>query len=262
MTVQQEKYHGKLAVVYNDEVDQVAHQQLADKLSVPLYQQADISQSTAESFFLGWREGCLKLIDQATFKKGGLCVDLNSKTRQIRTWPAAKKGPLAQAVGRKTKTVVDATTVWAGDSFLIYSMGYDVQCIERSPVMAALLKDGLARFNQQEILKQLNRRPLQLTEGNAIQLLATLQQQPDCIYIDPMFPPKRKESALAKKSMMVLRDLLGNDEDKEQLFLAAFAATGRRVVVKMPDYAKPLCRPPDESFKGKLLRYDVYLKTP
>jgi 16S rRNA (guanine1516-N2)-methyltransferase len=75
-----------------------------------------------------------------------------------------------------------------------------------------------------------------------------------------MFPPKRKKSALAKKSMMVLRDLLGDDQDKEQLFEAAFKAAGKRVVVKSPDYAEPLGGKPNESFQGKLLRYDVYLK--
>jgi len=81
----------------------------------------------------------------------------------------------------------------------------------------------------------------------------------DCIYLDPMFPPKRKKSALAKKSMMVLRELLGDDEDKDQLFAAAMQAAKKRVVVKSPDYADPLGGKPDASFQGKLLRYDVYL---
>jgi 16S rRNA (guanine1516-N2)-methyltransferase len=61
--------------------------------------------------------------------------------------------------------------------------------------------------------------------------------------------------------MMVLRDLLGEDEDKDLLFAAALQATNKRVVVKSPDYAEPLsgCKP-HESFHGKLLRYDVFLK--
>jgi len=37
-------------------------------------------------------------------------------------------------------------------------------------------------------------------------------------------------------------------------------AAGRRVVVKSPDYAEPLGGKPTESFQGKLLRYDVYMK--
>jgi len=53
---------------------------------------------------------------------------------------------------------------------------------------------------------------------------------------------------------------LGDDADKQQLFDAAFNAAGKRVVVKSPDYAEPLGGKPTESFQGKLLRYDVYLK--
>jgi 16S rRNA (guanine1516-N2)-methyltransferase len=75
-----------------------------------------------------------------------------------------------------------------------------------------------------------------------------------------MFPPKRKKSALTKKAMLVLRDILGNDEDRDDLFAAAWQATGRRVVVKSPDYAEPLGGKPQECYQGKLLRYDVYIK--
>jgi Protein of unknown function (DUF548). len=90
--------------------------------------------------------------------------------------------------------------------------------------------------------------------------LASLAEKPDCIYLDPMFPPKRKQSAATRKSMAILRDILGDDLDRQVLFEAAFAATGRRVVVKSPDYAEPLGGKPQESYQGKLLRYDVYLR--
>ena len=60
--------------------------------------------------------------------------------------------------------------------------------------------------------------------------------------------------------MRILHDLLGDDQDKEQLFAAALTAAGKRVVVKSPDYAEPLGGKPNESFQGKLLRYDVYFK--
>jgi hypothetical protein len=50
-------------------------------------------------------------------------------------------------------------------------------------------------------------------------------------------------------------------ESKENLFEAAFATTSKSVVVKSPDYAPPLGVKPSESFTGKLLRFDVYLKS-
>jgi len=253
-----QKYTGKLAVLYQGQGDSLPFQQLAERLEVPLYQA--VNDECPESFFLSWRDGCLKLLDKELLKKGGLVVDIEPRNGEQRSWPAPKDGALAHALGRKTRTVVDATTGWGQDSLHIFRMGYEVLCIERSPVMAELLGDGFKRLLELEWMQKLNLQPPLLLAGNAIELLATLDPPPDCIYLDPMFPPKRKKSALPKKSMMVLRDLLGDDQDKEQLFAAALMAAGKRVVVKSPDYAEPLGGKPNESFHGKLLRYDVYFK--
>lgn len=251
-------YAGKLSVLYEGNGDEAVFQQLADRLAVPLrYVDDSVKQ---ESFFLSWRDGCLKLIDKELLKKGGLTVEIEPRPGEQRSWPAPKDGALAQALGRRTKTVVDATTGWGQDSLHIFRMGYEVLSIERSPIMAELLTDGFTRLTQLDWMQRLQLRPPQLLTGNAINLLAGLNSQPDCIYLDPMFPPKRKKSALAKKSMTILRELLGDDHDKEQLFSAALQATGKRVVVKSPDDAEPLGGKPNESYHGKLLRYDVYFK--
>jgi len=251
------EYSGKLAILCDEQCDHEDSQALADRLAVPLYFSAD--KKTPEDFFLTWRDGCLKLLDKELLKKGGLKVDIEPRNGEQRSWPAAKDGALAQAIGRKTKTVVDATTGWAQDSLHIFRMGYSLQCIERSPIMLELLKDAYQRLEQLSWVKQLELSAPQLIAGNAVGILEQLPEPPECVYIDPMFPPKRKKSALPKKSMLILRDLLGDDQDKEQLFLAAMQAASRKVVVKSPDYAAPLGGVPSESFKGKLLRYDVYL---
>jgi 16S rRNA (guanine1516-N2)-methyltransferase len=255
-----QKYSGKLAVLYEGQGDIQAFLQLAERLAVPIRNSSEAGFDNLEIFFLSWREGRLKLLDKELLKKGGLVVDLEPRHGEQRSWPAPKQGPLAQALGRKTRTVVDATTGWGQDSLHIFRMGYELLCMERSPVMAELLIDGFKRLVDQDWMLKLNLQPPLLLAGDAIALLETLETGPDCIYLDPMFPPKRKKSALAKKSMMILRDLLGDDQDKEQLFAAALKAAGKRVVVKSPDYAEPLGGKPDESFQGKLLRYDVYFK--
>ncbi len=253
-----DKYSGKLAVLCQSLSDKERSQELADRLDVPLY--GFVGKECPESFFLSWRDGCLKLLDKELLKKGGLVVDIEPRNGEQRSWPAPKQDALAQALGRKTKTVVDATTGWGQDSLHIFRMGYDLLCIERSPVMAELLCDGFNRLLAEDWIQTLKLQPPQLLRGNAIELLQTLNTLPDCIYLDPMFPPKRKKSALAKKSMVVLRDLLGDDQDREQLFEVALKVSGKRVVVKSPDYAEPLGGKPSESYQGKLLRYDVYLK--
>jgi 16S rRNA (guanine1516-N2)-methyltransferase len=81
---------------------------------------------------------------------------------------------------------------------------------------------------------------------------------PDAIYIDPMFPPKRKASALAKKEIRMVRRIVGDDEDASEL-LAVARRHAPRVVVKRPTAAPPLADKPAMSIAGKLVRYDVYL---
>ena len=260
INISEQKYSGKLAVLYEGQGDILLFQQLAERLAVPLRNSSEEGFDKQELFFFSWREGCLKLLDKEQFKKGGLAVDIEPRNGEQRSWPAPKQGALAQALGRKTRTIVDATTGWGQDSLHIFRMGYELLCMERSPVMAELLIDGFNRLAEQDWMQKLSLQPPRLLIGNAIELLATLDTQPDCIYLDPMFPPKRKKSALARKSMRVLHDLLGDDQDKDQLFAAAFSACEKRVVVKSPDYAEPLGGKPNESFQGKLLRYDVYFK--
>jgi 16S rRNA (guanine1516-N2)-methyltransferase len=252
----EQQYTGKLAVFYDGQGHILPYQQLAERLQVPVYHK--LNDDTLEDFFLSWRDGCLSLIDRRNIKSG-MSVDIGHRQGEQRSWPIAKSGALAQALGRKTRTVVDATAGWGQDSLAMFRMGYDVLPIERSPVMAELLADGLGRLAKLDWMQQLGLTPPHLLTGNAIEILERLPEQPDCIYLDPMFPPRRKKSALAKKAMMVLRDLVGDDVDKEQLFATALKAASKRVVVKSPNYAEPLGGKPSESFHGKLLRYDVYL---
>ncbi|GDX85094.1 ribosomal RNA small subunit methyltransferase J [Methylococcaceae bacterium] len=250
-------YQTKLAVLFEGSGDASKFEELSERLNVPLRQS---TEQNSEAFFLTWRDGCLKLLDKELLKKGGLSVDIEPRNGEQRSYPAPKEGAFSQAIGRKTKTVIDATTGWAQDSLCLFRMGYEVRCIERSLIIMALLNDAFERLALESWVQKLELSPPILMHGNAIELLKNLEMPPDCIYLDPMFPHKRKKSALSKKSMTILQELVGEDSDKTELFEVAFTATAKRVVVKSPDYAEPLGGKPSESFSGKLLRYDVYLK--
>lgn len=248
------------AVLYEGKGDCGRYKQLAAHLAIPFLSidpEANLSQF---QYLLTWRNDCLTLLDAGNIKAPGLTVDIGHRQGEQKSWPMAKTGALAQALGRKTKTIFDVTAGWGQDSLAMFRMGYDVTSFERSPVMAGMLEDGFRRLAQLEWMRQLNLSPPRLIVGNAIDVLPNMQNKPDCIYLDPMFPPKRKKSALAKKSIMILRDLVGEDNDKPDLIETALEYTGKRVVVKSPGYAEPLGGKPNESFQGKLLRYDVYLK--
>lgn len=250
----------RLAVICRDTGLLPASLALAERLRLPLLDLQESSSPPVQEFFLCYRDGCLKLLDKQTLNKGGLAVEIEPRPGEQHSYPAPKKDILAVAIGRKTKTVLDATTGWARDSLTIFRMGYDVLCIERSPLMAELIRDGFDRLAAKDWMVKRGLPPPKLLEGDSIALLAALPEKPDCIYLDPMFPPKRKKSALAKKSMSVLHEILGGDEDRAELFAAAWRACGKRLVVKSPDYAEPLGGKPSEVFQGKLLRYDVYIK--
>ncbi|MGY6274663.1 class I SAM-dependent methyltransferase [Methylomonas sp. MgM2] len=246
-----------IALLYADLVDS-SLQALAERLEFPLTLFSAAERSNYD-FFLCYRDGCLKLLDKQTLRKGGLFVEIDPRPGEQHSYPAPKKDLLAQAVGKKTQIVVDATAGWAQDSLSLFRMGYQVTSIERSPVMAALIMDGYKRLAEKDWVQRRGLQAPELLIGNSIELLANLPEKPDCIYLDPMFPAKRKKSAATRKSMAILHDILGDDLDREALFEAAIAATGRRVVVKSPDYAEPMGGKPSESFQGKLLRYDVYI---
>lgn len=247
-----------IAVLYTDQPDGPS-QSLAERLALPLISIDEAAAGGCE-FFLCYRDDCLKLLDRQTLKKGGLTVEIDPRPGEQHSYPAPKKDLLVQAVGKKSHTIVDATTGWAQDSLALFRMGYQVTSIERSPIMAALIRDGYDRLAHKDWVLKRNLTPPTLLAGNAIELLTSVPERPDCIYLDPMFPPKRKQSAATRKSMAILRDILGDDLDRQALFDAAMAVSGRRVVVKSPDYAEPMGGKPSESYQGKLLRYDVYLR--
>jgi len=187
-------------------------------------------------------------------RRPALSVDLVRTRKRFRSLPISRRGPLAQALGRNTGRVVDATAGWGQDTILAWMMGYEVVAIERSPVIGALLADGLHRF---ECFQPAPSYP-KLVIGDARTYLA--DHGADCVYLDPMFAPKSK-AALAKRPMRVLRELVGDDIDRHDLFECAWRAAGRRVVTKRPVHEKPWGRP-DHTIGGKLMCYDIYLKHP
>lgn len=255
----QDEWQEKLAVLYEGLDDVSLYQTLANKLNLPLLNLDQLANIDFQ-FYLCRRNGCLSLIDKENLNKASLAVEIEYRPGEQLSWPMPKKGVFVQALGRRTQTIVDATAGWGQDALAMFRMGYDVHCIERSPVMAALLQDGFDRLAKLDWVQRLGLSIPTLQIGNAINLLKTLDFTPDCIYLDPMFTPKRKQRALAKKSIVVLRELVGEDEDKAMLFAAAYQVAGKRVVVKSPHYAEPLGGKPSTTFQSKLIRYDVYLK--
>lgn len=204
-------------------------------------------------------ETCLELHDRTHPAYGPVSVSLPSWLGEPNFKQALRSQPLVRALGKHTNTVVDTTAGMGQDSFLLAATGHTVMAIERSPIVAALLEDGLSRLCLHPVAREAMGDRITLRLGDASEVLAGITPAPDAVYLDPMYPEKKKKSALARKEMQVLRELVGDDTDAAGLFEVSRRAARNRVVVKRPHYAPPLSDRPDMSYSGKLVRYDVYL---
>lgn len=172
-----------------------------------------------------------------------------------------KRQLIGRAVGLKSgykPKVLDITAGLGRDGFVLASLGCSVTLLERSSILYALLRDGLQRAHSAKWFQTLS---LTLHHQEASRYLTSMppEEYPEVIYCDPMFP-ESKQSALVKKDMRLLRDLIGDDLDADQLLPHSLKVATKRVVVKRHLHAPFINQStPSIQFKGKSSRYDVYL---
>lgn len=162
----------------------------------------------------------------------------------------------ARVRGVDAPTAVDATAGLGEDALLLAAAGFAVTLCERDPVIAALLADTLLRAREDERLSKVAAR-MRLVEGDAIETLASLADAPDVVFLDPMFPERRRRASTNKK-LQLFQVLERPCEDEDALMAAALAAHPRKVVVKRPLKGPHLAGvKPSSSLEGKVVRYDV-----
>ncbi len=174
-----------------------------------------------------------------------------------------RKQPLARAVGLKhgaTPTVLDATAGLGRDAFVLATLGCTLTLIERNPIIAALLENGLQRARANaETAPVVARMALQCTDARSYLESLNDSAQPDVIYLDPMYPHRTKTAAV-KKEMRALQTLLGEDGDADLLLKLALRCAQHRVVVKRPRSADNLgSQAPHHCIVSPNTRFDVYL---
>ncbi|MHA6962592.1 class I SAM-dependent methyltransferase [Zobellella denitrificans] len=213
-------------------------------------------------FALVYSQGRLELRKLDEPKLGAVFVDfVEGAVAHRRKFGGGRGQSIARAVGLKhghNPSVVDGTAGLGRDAFVLASLGCAVTLCERHPVVHALLADGLRRAAlDPEIGGWVAERLRLLPFGQG---LADITNAPDVVYLDPMFPHKKK-SALVKKEMRVFHSLVGADEDADALLPQALALARARVVVKRPDYAGFLDGvTPSAQIESKNNRFDLYVK--
>jgi len=221
------------------------------------------TQGEAE-FALQISEAGLQFVELGPLAAGPVRVDfVEGAVAHRRLFGGGAGQMIAKAVGIQAGVrplVLDATAGLGRDAFVLAELGCRVTLIERQPLIAALLEDGLQRaLTDHEVAPIVAR--MRLLCGNAIALMEAWEgEPPQVIYLDPMFP-HRDKSALVKKEMRLFRPLAGNDDDAPALLAAALKLATHRVVVKRPRKAPAIAdEKPGYVLEGKSSRFDIYPK--
>ena len=252
-------------VVPRTDQDTVHASAVADRLALPLIDAgAGSSQFDAHPSMLLWvdRQGVSLQLSGTDMQPTRVDFADPALLRRANE-PGARKQELVRALGLSDPArvdVVDATAGWGRDSGVLAALGFRVLMLERHPVVAELLADGLARAHAdpspqvRALASNLN-----LRHGDAQRLLQDIDRsRPFVVLIDPMFP-ERTKSAAVRKQMQFFHQLVGPDEDTEALLDSALASGAARVVLKRPRKAPTVsARKPSAVISGKSTRFDIY----
>jgi 16S rRNA (guanine1516-N2)-methyltransferase len=254
--------HQNIAVAYSDAIDNERCKRIAKKWQLNyIGDAASARKKPSLDFLLQLNYQILELIKLDEPKLSGVKVDfVEGAMAHRRKFGGGRGQDIAKAIGLKhgfNPHVLDATAGLGRDAFVLASLGCQVTLMERMPVVAALLDDGLERAKLNAEVSEIAQR-MQLVHASSIENM-TLAEQVDVVYLDPMYP-HRDKSAAVKKEMRVFQSLVGEDLDADALLTPALALAKYRVVVKRPSYAPPLDnQTPTTSIKMKKNRFDVYV---
>jgi len=157
-------------------------------------------------------------------------------------------------------TAVDATAGLGEDSLLLAAAGFHVKLYERNPVIHLLLEDTLRRAADIPELADIVSR-MELHHEDSIRAMKGLEQSPDVILLDPMFP-ERQKSALVKKKLQMIQKLEIPCADEHELLRIAMEAAPKKLIIKRPPKGPYLADlKPDYSTTGKAVRFDCIVDT-
>nr|WP_316615335.1 class I SAM-dependent methyltransferase [uncultured Ruminococcus sp.] len=237
----------KITIYIDKDGNREAAEQLSRRLGVP------IADSMGEELTLVFDGTGLSLVGYGMRYQGDFSRMLN---RVIKG--RLRHEMLVKIAKTKTEhpTAVDAAAGMGEDSFLLAAAGYEVILFEQDAVIAALLRDALLRAREKDRLREIVGR-MRLTEGNSIELMPRLGITPEIVYLDPMFPP-RKKSGLIQNKLQLIQKLEQPCANERELYDAAAALRPKKIIIKRPLNGALLAdKKPSYTVKGKAIRYDV-----
>ena len=168
---------------------------------------------------------------------------------------------LGRAVGLKADRkplIWDATGGLGRDAFVLADLGCEVTLCERVPVLAWLLDQAVraaAVSGVDQVRAAAARMSVLAADSKTMRAPAET-----VIYLDPMFP-ERKKAAAVKKEAAMLQHLADQTDDSEALWRWAWDQPVERIVVKRPLRAPILGHiRPAHTLRGKSVRFDVFTR--
>lgn len=253
----------QIAVIAPDATKKAEAEICAEKLGLPFVGSVLPSDEQYQAV-LQFTEQGLQLQQTGRKPPGPVWVDfVTGAVAHRRKFGGGNGQMIAKAVGIKQgirPAVLDATAGLGRDAFVIATLGCDVTLLERSPIIHALLEDGLNRARGDADVADIAER-MHLVAADSCDWLK--QAEPDSfdvLYLDPMFPHSNK-SAQVKKEMLLFQTVVGEDLDDSDLLSSALPIAEYRVVVKRPRKAPAIeGNTFSHQLLGKSTRYDIYTK--
>ena len=156
----------------------------------------------------------------------------------------------ACGVPQGQRRILDACAGFGADGMTLAAQGCTVTMVERNTLVWLLLREHDQAFGR-----------VTVEHGDCMDFMSGAQDW-DVVYLDPMFPPRRK-TALPNLGLQHLKELsaqngLDSGDNLQQQIALARSCAAARVVVK-----RRLKDPKDAlsafQIKGKSIRFDVYL---
>ncbi len=182
---------------------------------------------------------------------------------------SSRKDALLRACSLERKrrlNIVDATGGFGRDAWLLASSGARVKVVERNPVVAWLLQHSRAEeYGRCRSLAEC----IEIHQADAAVFLRQMEEEAcDIVYLDPMFPVRRKKLKNSQR-IELLRAVTrfeGSNDSLQGLLELALRCARHRVVLKRPrgvavisaDSLKVRCG--FYSLTGSSSRFDVYTR--
>lgn len=246
----------KVKLFLEDQSQLLRAQSLSDELGLKLIFKADDN-----SFCLTIGKMSLFLLAPKKMNLSPLQISFNEgKLKHRLKSGIGIKQNIAKAIGVKhdfKPKILDVTAGMGADAFVLASLGCRVHMLERNPIIATLLEDGLARSVSDNKVGKIITQNMSLSRSDILK--NRVDFQPDVVYLDPMFS-NNSNRRLSGKNMQYFREIAGVDADADDLLEVALSLSAKRIVVKRSRKDDSLKgRKPSHQIKGRTTRYDVYM---